>query len=145
MTGVLPAALGNAPGESFVTMTADGTRRLLGGFSPHSRHHHFPLASCCPYSGVEDIEAVALPATGRLLYWTEVTVAPPGYFGPVPYALGVVQLDGIDLELLSRLSIPSVEAATLGMPMRLEFDHLPGASEGNELLMWRFCPMDTGV
>ena len=37
--------------------------------------------------------AVDLPSTGRLWGWTEVTAAPPGYDGPVPYGLGVVELD----------------------------------------------------
>ncbi len=73
--------------------------KLVGGFSATSGHHHFPLADVCPYTGADDVVAVDLPTTGRLWLWTVVTAAPPGYDGPVPYGLGIVRLDGVDLRV----------------------------------------------
>ena len=34
---------------------ADGTARLIGGYSPGSGRYHFPLAPVCPYTGADDV------------------------------------------------------------------------------------------
>ncbi len=44
------------------------------------------------------------PTSGRLWLWTAVTSAPPGYAGPVPYGFGVVELDGVGLRVVGRLT-----------------------------------------
>ena len=54
----------------------------------------FPRNPVCPFTGADDIEPVDLPRTGTVWLHTTVTVAPPGYSGPVPYGLGIVELDG---------------------------------------------------
>lgn len=95
---------------------------LVGGFSPASGHHHFPLADLCPYSGADDVQRVLLPTTGRLWLWTAVTTAPPGYDGPVPYGLGIVVLDGIDLRVAGRLTVADPAALAEGDEMRLVAD-----------------------
>ena len=41
--------------------------RLIGGYSPTSGHHHFPLAPVCPYTGADDVERVTLPAIRELV------------------------------------------------------------------------------
>ena len=109
-------------GPEMLERTTDGTVALVGGFSPSSGHHHFPLAELCPYTGADDIERVVLPTTGRLWLWTAVTSAPPGYDGPVPYGLGVVHLDGIDLRVAGRLTEADPSALAEGQPMRLVAD-----------------------
>lgn len=116
---------------------ADGPEPALrGGYSPASGKHHFPLAETCPYSGAEDIEAVTLPRTGKLRYWTVVNIAPPGYAGPVPYGMGVVALDGIDLLLIARLDATDPAELSEGEPMELAVEALPA---GDAVLpMWRF-------
>ena len=100
----------------------DGGVVLVGGWSATSGHHHFPLAEVCPYSGADDVVEVELPTTGRLWLWTAVTSAPPGYAGPVPYGLGVVVLDGIDLRVAGRLTVAQPDALVDGQPMRLVAD-----------------------
>jgi uncharacterized OB-fold protein len=92
---------------------------LLGGYSRTSGHHHFPLGEVCPYTGADDVEPVDLPVTGRLWLWTAVTSAPPGYEGPVPYGFGVVDLDGIDLRVVGRLTAADPANLREGQPMRL--------------------------
>jgi uncharacterized protein len=95
---------------------------LVGGYSPTSGHHHFPLAPVCPYTGADDVEEVTLPATGRLWLWTAVTSAPPGYEGPVPYGFGVVELDGIGLRVVGRLTETDPAVLHEGQPMRVVVD-----------------------
>jgi uncharacterized OB-fold protein len=108
--------------------------RLIGGYSPSSGHHHFPLAPVCPYTGAEDVERVTLPTTGTLWAWTAVTTAPPGYDGPVPYGFGVVELDDIGLRVVGRLTEPDPSALRDGQPMRLIAEPI------GDLTLWAFTP-----
>ncbi len=113
---------------------ADGSLTLLGGYSPSSGHHHFPLARVCPYTGADDVAATRLPATGRLWLWTAVTTAPPGYDGPVPYGFGIVALDGIDLRVVGRLTVADPTALHEAQPMRLVPDRF------GDVTTWAFAP-----
>lgn len=115
-----------------------GVTRLVGGYSPSSGHHHFPLADCCPYSGAEDIVRILLPTSGDLLYWSVVANAPPGYFGPVPYGLGVVRMTGMALQLVTRLDIRAADEVEEGQTLFLDIETLPGAPGEAETGMWRF-------
>lgn len=108
--------------------------RLIGGYSPSSGHHHFPLSPVCPYTGADDVERVALPTTGTLWAWTAVTTAPPGYDGPVPYGFGVVELDGIGLRVVGRLTESDPGALHDGQPMRVV------AEPVGDLTVWAFTP-----
>ncbi len=115
----------------------DGTVVLLGGWSPSSGCRHFPRAAVCPFTGADDVEPVDLPRTGTLWLQTEVTVAPPGYTGPVPYRLGIIELDGEPLlRVVSRLA---GDDATPGSPVRLDGEVLPGP-DGESTLTWVFRP-----
>ncbi len=81
-----------------------GALTLLGGSSPSSGYVHFPRRQVCPFTGADDVEPVELPRSGRLMWWTTVHVAPPGYVGPVPYGLGVVALDvAPELRVIGRI------------------------------------------
>jgi uncharacterized OB-fold protein len=119
-----------------IERTADGVA-LVGGWSPSSGRHHFPLAERCPYTGADDVERVLLPRTGRLWLWTAVTSAPAGYAGPVPYGFGVVVLDGIDLRVVGRLTEPDPAALAEGVAMAVVTESLPGA-DGEPLEVWAF-------
>jgi uncharacterized protein len=120
----------------------DGEPRLRGGFSRTSGKYHFPKGLVCPYSGAEDVEAVLLPTTGALIYWTVVNNAPPGYAGPVPYGFGVVRLDGTDLHLVTRLGVTDPNAMRVGDALALSVEELP-AGEGT-ILVWCFLPKAKG-
>ena len=109
--------------------------RLVGGYSPTSGHHHFPLSPVCPYTGTDDVERVTLPTTGTLWAWTAVTTSPPGYEGPVPYGFGVVELDGIGLRVVGRLTEPDPAALRDGQPMRVVAERING-----DLTVWAFAP-----
>jgi uncharacterized OB-fold protein len=120
-----------------VRIADDDTAVLLGGYSPTSGRHHFPLAPVCPYSGADDVEPVDLPTTGRLWVWTAVTAAPPGYEGPVPYGFGIVELDGIALRVVGRLTEPDPAALHEGQPM-----HVVAERISDDLTVWAFAPED---
>jgi uncharacterized OB-fold protein len=117
----------------------DGSLTLLGGFSPTSGQHHFPLLDTCPYSGAADVEPRDLSAAGRLFGWTTVTTAPPGYLGSVPYGFGIVELpDG--LRVIGRVTETDLEALEYGQPMRVVADVLYTDDEGADVVTWAFEP-----
>jgi uncharacterized protein len=98
---------------------------LIGGYSPTSGKHHFPLLDACPYSGARDVERVRLSRRGTLWAWTAVTAAPPGYEGRVPYGFGVVELTDERLRVITRLQEADPAALTFGQPMTLVAEELP--------------------
>lgn len=124
-----------ADGAPSVELDANGRPALVGGYSPTSGLHHFPLADACPYTGAQDVEAVALSTTATLWTWTAVTSAPPGYEGPVPYGFGIVELEREGLRVVSRLTVSDPDALTLGQAMHLVTEELPGVGT-----TWAFAP-----
>src|SRR4051794_11394678 len=107
---------------------------LIGGYSPSSGLHHFPLSPVCPYTGADDVERVTLPTTGRLWSWTAVTTPPPGYTGEVPYGFGVVELDGVGLRVVTRLTESDPSRLRAGQPMHLAIEEI------GDLEVWTFAP-----
>ncbi len=113
----------------------DGGVTLLGGWSPTSGYRHFPLQPACPFTGADDIEPLDLPRSGTVWLHTTVTAAPPGYTGPVPYGLGVVELDGEPLlRVIGRIHGDGVEP---GQAVRLVGEDVPGP-DGEPATTWAF-------
>jgi uncharacterized OB-fold protein len=113
----------------------DGGQLVLrGGHSPSSGLYHFPLSDVCPYTGADDVEPVDLPTSGRLWLWTAVTSAPPGYAGPVPYGFGIVELDGVGLRVVGRLTEADPSKLDDGRTMHLVLDEFDGVAT------WAFSP-----
>jgi uncharacterized OB-fold protein len=106
---------------------------LVGGFSPTSGRHHFPLADTCPYSGATDVERRRLSRRGRVWAATTVRVAPPGYVGDAPYGLGVVELPE-GLRVIARLEgAPRVGDHVVCVPEVV-------ATPDGPRLTWAFAP-----
>jgi uncharacterized OB-fold protein len=120
--------------------TGDVGLRLVGGFSPTSGRHHFPLSQLCPYTGADDVERVLLSDRGTLWGWTTVTVAPPGYRGEVPYGFGIVELTEERLLVVSRLTEADPANLSLGTPMRLVADTVFTDDDGDHVVTWAFAP-----
>jgi uncharacterized OB-fold protein len=123
--------------EPSVLRVDDDGVTLLGGWSDTSGHRHFPRAPVCPFSGADDVVPVDLPRTGTLWLQTTVHLAPPGYAGPTPYGLGIVELDG---EPLLRI-VTRIEGEDLarGTRVHLEGEEVPGP-DGEPVLTWMFRP-----
>lgn len=107
---------------------------LLGGYSRSSGRHHFPLSEVCPFTGADDVEPATLPRRGALRWWTAVTSAPPGYDGPIPYGFGVVELDGVGLQVVGRLTESDPAALSEGQPMEVV------AERFGDVTTWAFAP-----
>jgi len=116
--------------------------RLLGGRCRVCGHTFFPRGPVCPYSGDEEVDEIVLPPTGTLWGWTAVTAAPPGYSGPIPYGMGVVELDD-GLRVVGRLTVSDPAALRFGQPMTTVATVIP--TDGDPLTMWAFEPVGVGA
>lgn len=129
--------------EGVFELDAGGAElRLVGGWSPTSGRHHFPLLDTCPYSGARDVERVLLSTSATLWAWTAVTAPPPGYLGQVPYGFGVVELVEERLRVVTRLTEADPERLSFGQPMRLVADRLAVDESGADVVTWAFAPDD---
>jgi uncharacterized protein len=121
--------------EPTVLRVDDDGVTLLGGWSPTSGLRHFPRSTFCPYSGADDVEPLDLPRTGTIWLRTTVNLAPPGYTGPVPYHLGIVEMDGSPLlRVVGRIAGDRIAR---GDRVTLEGEEVPG-SDGDPVLTWVF-------
>ena len=118
----------------------DGEIRLLGGFSPSSGKHHFPLLPACPYTGADDVQPVELSAHGTLWGWTAVTTAPPGYSGEIPFGFGVVELPE-GLRVLTRITESDPSKLEFGMEMQLVVAPLHTDDDGTQVVTYAFAPV----
>ena len=82
------------------------------------------------------VERVELPRDGHLWAWTAVTHPPPGYEGEVPYGFGVVELNGIGLRIVTRLTEADPSRLHEGQRMTLVTDDL-----GDGVATWAFAPI----
>lgn len=120
-----------------------GEITLLGGWSPSASLAHFPRRDRCPYTGAEDVVDVDLPQRGTIWAFTEVTAAPPGYSGRVPYGIGVVGLEvnGTTLRVVTRLVDGTDPGPRIGQQAVLVADEVVD-SEGEILHTWAFQPVE---
>jgi uncharacterized OB-fold protein len=125
--------------DNLFELDADGSIALIGGYSPTSGQYHFPRLDTCPYTGATDIETATLSTDATLWLWTAVTAAPPGYAGPVPFGFGVVELERERLRVITRLTESDPAQLTVGQPMRLVAETLPG-DDGEPRVTWAFEP-----
>jgi len=128
--------------DALFRLGADGEIRLLGGFSPSSGHHHFPLLPACPYTGAEDVEPVELSDHGTLWGWTAVTAAPPGYSGEIPFGFGVVELPE-GLRVITRITESDPARLEFGMAMHLVVAPLHTDDDGTQVVTYAFAPGGT--
>lgn len=136
-----PAPPGHPVHDGLFRLDPYGGITLLGGYSPTSGRHHFPVLDTCPYSGARDVEAVDLSRTGTLWGWTAVTAAPPGYVGPVPYGFGVVELTAERLRVITRITESDPSRLAFGQAMTLVADAIGGTTDdGAPLVSWAFAP-----
>jgi uncharacterized OB-fold protein len=123
------------PIEPSVLRVDDDGVTLLGGWSATSGLRHFPRSPVCPFTGADDVEPLDLPRAGTVWLHTTVNVPPPGYTGPVPYGLGIVELEGTPLlRVVTRLAGDDLRRGT---PVELAAEEVPGP-DGEPAVTWVF-------
>lgn len=109
---------------------------LLGARCEACGALRFPALAVCAACQHEGASEVALPDEGAVFTYTIVHAPPPGYAGEVPYALGVVELDG-GLRVAATLLAADLGALRIGAPARLELFDLAGP-DGEALRTYGF-------
>jgi uncharacterized protein len=143
-TDVVPTAAPDPPAPSkarekrpflldfFPLESADQTRlskffeRLKDGVvsttrCPKDRLLLWPPRTACPVCHAENLEWVDLPARGHLYAFSAVLGgAPLGMEDEVPFAVGLVDLEGVSLRLFGRVEGRPWTELHIGQPVRLE-------------------------
>jgi uncharacterized OB-fold protein len=117
--------------------TDPATPRLLAARCASCHALHFPAADTCPYCAA-NATPEAIGPRGTLRLFTVVHTAPPGYQGPVPYGLGVVEIDTTGLSVVSRLDENRLERLRPGLPLVLRLAPLFTDAEGRQVVSWSF-------
>jgi len=82
---------------------------------------HWPPRTACPKCHLEELEWVDLPESGRLYAFSAVLAAAPlGMEDDVPFAVGLVDLDGAPLRLFGRVEGRPWNALHIGQKVRTE-------------------------
>jgi len=113
---------------------------LIGSKCKNCGEVTFPKQPWCANCGGETDELL-LSSTGKLYSFTNVNnPVPEGYKGPIPYGVGVVEVDGV--RVMSFLTEPDPEKLRIGMTMALVIETLFVDEEGNKVIgfTWRAQP-----
>jgi uncharacterized protein len=82
---------------------------------------HWPPRVACPQCHSEELTWVDLPEHGHVYAFSAVLVgAPLGMEADVPFAVGLVDLDGVPLRLFGRIEGKPWNALRVGEPVRVE-------------------------
>jgi uncharacterized OB-fold protein len=93
--------------------------RLEAGKCSSCGKIYYPPRRVCPCGGRE-FETVTLPDAGKVVTYTIIRVGPSDFTDEVPYALGIVEVDG-GVRLMAQIVDVPLENIETGMPVRLEF------------------------
>jgi uncharacterized OB-fold protein len=95
----------------------------------------WPPRPACPECTSLDTEWVTAPSSGELFTWTVVARSTlPDFVDQVPYAVAVVQLEGIPVRIVGRVETDDPSALRVGMPVNAVFrDHASGV----RLAVWQ--------
>jgi uncharacterized protein len=82
---------------------------------------HWPPRTACPRCHTEELEWVDLPDRGRIYAFSAVLAgAPLGMEADVPFAVGLVVLEGVSLRLFGRIEGLPWNELEIGAPVRVE-------------------------
>lgn len=128
-----------------------GNPRLIGNRCNSCGEHFFPKALSCrnPDCMNEDLEEVHLGRRGKLWSYTNNYYPPPSpYVSPdpfVPYAIAVVELSEEKLMVMGQLADGyDFTELQVGMEMELVVEPLSIDNQGNENVIWKWKPANTG-
>ena len=99
----------------------------------------FPRRTKCIKCFAEEMEEEPLGRRGKVYSYTIVHHATPGYKGPIPYAVGAVELPG-GIVILSPLTQCQLDQLKIGMDVELVLEKLYEDENGNEVISYKFKP-----
>jgi len=99
----------------------------------------FPKREKCIKCFAEEMEEVSLGRRGKVYSYTIVHHATPGYTGPLPYAVGAVELPG-GIVILSPLTQCDFDKLKIGLDVELVLEKLYDDENGNEVISYKFRP-----
>ena len=103
----------------FYERLAEG--RLSTTRCPKEGTLHWPPRTACPSCHTEELEWVDLPERGTIYAFSAVLAgAPLGMEADLPFAVGLVDLDGAPLRLFGRIEGASYSALRIGETVRVE-------------------------
>lgn len=82
--------------------------------------HHFPPRRVCDECGSRDVKAVTMCDTGRVLTYTIIHIAPPGFTHQVPYVVAVLEMDD-GARVMAQVSDAAPQDVHVGTKVRMEF------------------------
>lgn len=99
----------------------------------------FPKQRWCANCGGEARD-LPLSTRGILYSFTNVNNPPPeGYRGPIPYGVGVVEVDGV--RIMCNITEHDPDKLRIGMEMELVIDSLFVDDDGNRVIGFMFKPV----
>jgi uncharacterized protein len=119
--------------------------QLIGSECPHCGEIYFPrkAKSLCVHCQREGLKDIKLSRRGTINTFTIIMQQPGGnyYHGPVPYAIGVVELpEGVYVE--TPLKADRLEDLTVGMEVELVIEKIwEDQATGTELIGFKFQPV----
>ncbi len=103
----------------FYERLAEG--RLSTTRCPKEGTLHWPPRTACPGCHTEELEWVDLPERGTIYAFSAVLAgAPLGMEADLPFAVGLVDLDGVPLRLFGRIEGAPYSALRIGETVRVE-------------------------
>ena len=106
---------------------------------------HFPPRVVCPECTGEHLSYTSLPHEGTLFAFSVVRgSAPIGMAEDVPFVVGIVDLDGVDVRLSARIDGAEYDDLSIGDPVRLKIVDVVGPTE-EDRVFYRFEPTETSV
>ena len=113
--------------------------RLIGVKCRKCDEVFFPKRNRCISCFNDEMEEVALSKKGKIYSYTIVHHKTPDYSGPLPYAVGAVELpEGI--VILSPLTQCDLTKLKIGIDVELVLEKLYDDEDGNEVISYKFMP-----
>jgi uncharacterized protein len=130
--------------NAWTTPSSRDKAQLIGSECPSCGEIYFPRKTrkLCPHCQSEGLKDMYLNRRGRIDSLTIVTQQPGGgyYFGPIPYAIGIVGLpEGVYIE--TQLKAERLEDLTVGQEVELVIEPIWDDGKGTELIGYKFQPV----
>lgn len=130
-------------GLFIIPSNPDEKPQLIASRCLHCKAVMFPKRPSCPNCQSKDMETIYLRGTGKLYSYTSVLQQPNVFYkGEIPYFLGYVELpEGIRIRTL--LTSCNLETLRMGMDVELILEKLNDDEEGNEVITYKFRPIQS--